>query len=83
MDQVTRLKCMAYNNYDSRKTPLCSKLLEYLEIQVLHFESVTSTWKLKTTTCRSYAMKVERECVAIGKGGNHPLGACSKFQGML
>ena len=34
------------------------------------------------TTLRFYMVTVERNCVACRKVGNHPLGACSKFQGM-
>ena len=76
-----KLKWMEYSN-DTQTTPTYSKLLKFLDMQAWHFESVTSEWKPQTATHRSYTATVKRMCLACGKGGNHPLGACSKFQGM-
>ena len=81
MDEATRLKWMEYSN-DFQTTHPYSKLLKFLDMQASHFESVTSEQKLQTTKSRSYAVTVKKECIVCGRGGKHPLGACSKFQGM-
>ena len=78
MDEVLRLKWLECSN-DSQMMPPYSELLKFLDMQARHFESVTSERKPLTTTHRSYAATVEKECVACGKGRNYPLGARSKF----
>ena len=82
LDEATRLKWMESSN-DSQKTPPFHKLLEFLDRQARHFESVTSERKSQMTAHRSYAATVDREeaCVACRKG-NHPLGKCGKFHSM-
>ena len=50
-------------------------------MEAWHFQSVTIEQKALMTSHRCYAVTVERECMTCGKGGNHPPGACSKFQG--
>ena len=72
---------MEYSN-DSQRTPSHCNLLKFLDMQARHFESATSERKPFMNTHWSYVATVERECMACRKGANHPLGACSKFQGM-
>ena len=62
-------------------TPLYSKLLEFLNLQAWHFESVSSEQKPQTTTHRSYSTTVQEAGVVCGRG-NHPLDSCGKFQGL-
>ena len=71
---------MEYSN-DSQTTPPYFELLEFLDMQAQYFESVSSERKPLMTMHRSYKATVERECMACGKGGNHALGTCRKFQG--
>ena len=81
---------MEHSN-DSQKTLPYSELLEFLNMQPRHHESVTSErksvmseHKSQTSTHRLYAATVSREeaCVACRKG-NNPLGDCAKFQGAM
>ena len=90
MVEATRLKWMEHSN-DSKKMPPYCELLEFLDMQARHHESVTSERKQvmsehkpHTTTHRTYATTVGREeaCFVCRKG-NHPLGDCAKFQGTM
>ena len=36
----------------------------------------------QTTTQGSYKVTLEKVCMTCGRGGNHSLGSCNKFQGM-
>ena len=79
MDKVMRLKWMEYSN-DSLTTSQYSRLLKFLNMQALHFDSVSSEQKPQTITHRSYAATLKKVCMACGSRGNHPLGAYSNFQ---
>ena len=82
LDEKTRLEWMKHSN-DSMKTPPYTDLLKFLDVQAQHFESAMSERKSQTTSQRSFAATFDREeaCVACKKG-NHPLAACTKFQGL-
>ena len=49
LDEAARLKWMEHSN-DSKKTPLYSELLEFLDMQARHHELVTSEHKPQTAT---------------------------------
>ena len=79
IDKVTRLKWMGYSD-DFQHTPY-SELLEFINLQAWHFDSLSFKQKPQTTTHRSYTATVGKHVSHVTRG-NHPLGTCSKFQDM-
>ena len=77
------LKWIQYVN-DSQKMPPYFELLEFLDVQAWHFESLSSKRKPQMTTHRACleTINCEESCVECTRGENHPLGTFSNFQGM-
>ena len=84
LDEDTKL---GWTEHSSKyeKTPLCVELLEFLEINARHHESVTHsmrcTPKPKVTPKAAYTAESDNHCVACKKE-SHPLNNCGKFLGM-
>ena len=73
----------------SETTPPYTELLEFLDIQARHHESVAQTTRRQPTSASerkviprpSYAARPENTCLAC-KRETHPIHTCPKFQGM-
>ena len=84
LDENTKLR-WAEHSSKCEKTPLCQQLLESLDIQARHHESVAhsvrSAPKHKATPKATYMAGSDNQCVACNKE-THPLNNCGKFLGM-
>ena len=82
LDEGTKLLWTQHSS-KSEKTPPCEEILEFLDTQARHYESVAHSGRSisKTTTKAAYTTRPENTCVAC-KQENHPLNTCVKFQNM-
>ena len=82
LDEGTRLRLTEYSSR-CEKTPSCEELLEFLDTQARHYESVSHSARSmpKSTTKAAYTTRPENVCVACIKE-NHPLNTCGRFQSM-
>ena len=80
----TRLRWTEHSS-KCEKTPPCKELLEFLDVQAQHHESVAhsvqSAQRPKATPKAAYTAGSDNRCVACKKE-THPLNNCGKFLGM-
>ena len=63
------------------KTPPHDEILKLLNLQALHYESMSTKRKQQTTSHKSYAAAIEEGCTTCN-WGSHPLTNCHQFQKM-